>query len=75
MIIVNVDKLSEINKKYCKDKAKQLIAKTDWAVLPDRSVMLDNASDFVQYRTQLLDLILNPVENPVFPTEPTPRWK
>jgi hypothetical protein len=75
MIIVNVDKLSEIKKQNCKDKAKQLIAKTDWAVLPDRSVMLDNASDFVQYRTQLLDLILNPVENPVFPTEPTPRWK
>lgn len=62
-------------KQDCKDEAKRRIALTDWSVLPDRSVMLENASDFVTYRTALLNLILSPVDNPTWPTEPTPRWK
>lgn len=66
---------SDIAKQDCKDEAKRRIALTDWSVLPDRSVMLENASDFVTYRTALLNLILSPVDNPTWPTEPTPRWK
>lgn len=62
-------------KQDCKNEAKRRIALTDWSVLPDRSVMLENASDFVTYRTALLNLILSPVDNPTWPTEPTPRWK
>ena len=65
----------ELKKQDCKDEAKRRIALTDWSVLPDRSVMLDNSSDFVTYRTALLNLILSPVDNPTWPTEPTPRWK
>ena len=56
----------------CKAKAKELIAATDWAVLPD--VGLANVSDFTAYRATLRQLILNPVANPVWPTEPTPVW-
>lgn len=62
-------------KQDCKDKAKQLIAQTDWSQLPDRSSMIKNLQDFISYRDKLLELILNPVENPVFPDEPEPIWK
>lgn len=56
----------------CKTKAKQLIAATDWSVLPD--VGLQNKSEFEAYRAQLRALIVTPVANPVWPTEPSPVW-
>lgn len=56
----------------CKAKAKEFIAATDWAVLPD--VGLQNKSEFEAYRATLRALILNPVADPVFPTEPQPVW-
>jgi hypothetical protein len=59
-------------KQECKDKAKTLISKCDWSVLPD--VNLQNKSDFENYRSRLRELIVNPVENPVFPIEPDPIW-
>ena len=59
-------------KQNCKNQAKQLIASTDWSVLPD--VNITNKSEFENYRTQLRNLILNPVENPIFPIEPNPIW-
>ena len=57
----------------CKTKAKELIAAVDWAVLPD--VGLANVADFTAYRATLRALILNPVADPVFPTEPQPVWE
>lgn len=72
MIIVNENKYHEIQKESCKSKAKDLIANCDWSVLPD--VKLQNKSDFENYRSQLRELILNPVEDPIFPTEPQPIW-
>ncbi len=57
----------------CKAKAKQLIATTDWAVLPD--VGLKNSADFVTYRGILRGLIITPVADPVWPTEPAPIWE
>jgi hypothetical protein len=59
----------------CKNQAKMLIAKSDWSVLPDRSIMIENISNFIDYRNTLLNLIINPVENPDFPKEPDPIWK
>lgn len=56
----------------CKNKAKTLIAASDWSVLPD--VGLANVSDFQAYRGALRALILNPVVDPVWPTEPNPVW-
>lgn len=56
----------------CKTKAKQLIAACDWSALPD--VGLVNQADFIAYRAALRALIINPVADPVWPTEPTPDW-
>lgn len=57
----------------CKEKAKELIAASDWAALPD--VGLKNAAEFVTYRGILRGLIITPVADPVWPTEPTPIWE
>lgn len=59
-------------KQNCKNQAKSLIASSDWSVLPD--VNIANKSEFESYRSVLRNYILNPVENPVFPTEPAPIW-
>lgn len=66
---------SKYEKENCKNEAKSKIAQSDWAVLPDRSPMLNNLQDFIDYRNKLLEYILNPVENPIFPVEPQPIWK
>ena len=62
----------QAQKDACKAQAKALLAASDWSVLPD--VGLTNKSDFIAYRSALRNLALNPVENPTFPTEPTPVW-
>ena len=72
MITTNQEKLSKLKKSECKAKAKELIANTDWSVLPD--VNLQNKSEFENYRSILRNLILNPIEDPIFPIEPTPIW-
>lgn len=61
-----------VAKDQCKAKAKELLAASDWSVLSD--VGLQNAADFVAYRTTLRNYVINPVEQPVFPTEPNPVW-
>lgn len=72
MIVVNQDKLKEFKKNNCKEESKKLIAQSDWSVLPD--VKIQNKTEFENYRSILRELILNPIENPVFPTEPVPIW-
>jgi hypothetical protein len=56
----------------CKAEAKKRIAATDWAVLSD--VGLQNQAEFVAYRAALRALIVTPVAEPSFPTEPQPVW-
>ena len=72
----SIEYLNEWNVKLlkdnCKIKAKQLIFNCDWSVLPD--VKIYNKSEFESYRETLRNLILNPVENPIFPSEPQPIW-
>jgi hypothetical protein len=63
---------TQAQKDSCKAQAKALLAASDWSVLPD--VGLTNKTDFESYRATLRNLALNPVENPTFPTEPTPVW-
>jgi hypothetical protein len=63
---------SEYKKIECKNKAKILIVNSDWSVLPD--VKLTNKIEFENYRSILRNLILNPIEDPIFPVEPTPIW-
>ena len=72
MIIVDHKRLSEFKKQNCKDESKKRIANSDWSVLLD--VNLVNKSEFEAYRSQLRNLILNPVEDPIFPEEPQPIW-
>ena len=64
--------LEAAEKNQCSATAKQLIAASDWSVLPD--VNLTNKADFESYRATLRELILNPVTNPVWPVEPQPVW-
>jgi hypothetical protein len=56
----------------CKAEAKQRLANTDWSVLPD--VVVKNKLEFETYRSQIRELVLNPVADPVWPTEPQPVW-
>jgi hypothetical protein len=63
---------TQAQKDACKAQAKSLLAASDWASLSD--VDLTNKADFIAYRSALRNLALNPVENPTFPTEPTPVW-
>jgi tRNA G37 N-methylase Trm5 len=63
---------TQAQKDTCKERAKQLLSATDWSILPD--VALINKPDFEAYRAELRELVLNPVANPTFPTEPTPVW-
>lgn len=56
----------------CKEKAKQLLAETDWAVLPD--VGLANQDAFVFYRLNLRNLVKSPVADPVFEDVPQAIW-
>ena len=72
MIIVNEEKLSKFKKDNCKQEAKKRIANCDWSVLSD--VNISNKSEFESYRSELRNLILNPVEDPIFPEEPQPIW-
>lgn len=72
MIIVDQNKLSEFKKNNCKEEAKKRISNSDWSVLPD--VNITNKSEFESYRSQLRNLIINPVEDPIFPVEPNPIW-
>lgn len=64
--------LSIKKKEQCKSESKKRIANCDWSVLPD--VNISNKSEFENYRSQLRNLILNPVEDPIFPEEPQPIW-
>jgi hypothetical protein len=62
-----------VAKDNCSTQAKSLLAASDWAVLPD--VGLKNSADFVTYRGILRGYAIQPVVDPVWPTEPTPVWE
>ena len=63
---------SDTNKSNCEKESKKRIANSDWSVLPD--VKLTNKVEFENYRSILRNLILNPIEDPIFPVEPKPIW-
>jgi hypothetical protein len=63
---------AQAQKDACKEKAKSLLAQTDWAVLSD--VGLKNSADFVTYRGILRGLVIQPQETPDFPVEPKAVW-
>jgi len=61
-------------KAECKNKAKSLLANTDWSQMSDVDVVLANKAEFDAYRAVVRDLFLRPVPNPTWPEEPTAVW-
>lgn len=66
-------------KSLCKSQASQLLYETDWTTIPDvanpaNNPYLMNQADFIAYRNTVRQLAVNPVVNPVFPTQPTAQW-
>jgi hypothetical protein len=70
----------EANKLACSDQAKAILTATDWTSIPDvgnpdaSNPYLMNQAAFIAYRSQIRALAVNPVVNPVFPTQPTEQW-
>ena len=64
----------EFKKNQCKDEAKRRIKEYDWITDDATTPQLINKSDFYAYRSALRELILNPVENPVWPEIPQEEW-
>lgn len=70
------EKIKELFSRYetdikldsCKSTAKEKIEKTDWIFLSD--VKIENKKEILEYRKILRNLILKPVENPIFPDIP-----
>lgn len=64
----------------CKVTASGLLSSTDWSTIPDvadpqvSNPYLVNASEFAAYRSQVRALAVNPVADPVWPTQPTEQW-
>ena len=64
----------------CKQTAIGLLNATDWTTIPDvanpsaSNPYLMNQGAFIAWRSQVRALAVNPVANPVFPTQPTEQW-
>lgn len=71
---------AEAKKLDCKNQAVQILQATDWTSIGDvgnpqmSNPYLVNQAAFIQYRSQIRALAINPVENPVWPTQPTEQW-
>jgi len=63
---------TQAQKDACKAQAKALLSASDWSTLSD--VGLANSAEYLTYRGILRSLVINPVVNPTWPTEPTPIW-
>ena len=64
----------------CTNQASALLSATDWTSISDvanpavSNPYLMNQSAFLSYRSQLRQLAVYPVANPVWPTKPTEQW-
>ena len=64
----------------CKAKAVQILNDTDWTSIGDvgnpqmSNPYLVNQAAFIAYRSQIRQLAVNPVVDPVWPTQPTAQW-
>ena len=63
----------------CKQQASALLYKTDWTTIadvadPTNNPYLTNQAEFITYRNEVRKLAVNPVADPVWPTEPQPTW-
>ena len=64
----------------CKSTATGILSQTDWAAIPDvadplkSNPYLENQAEFVAYRSTIRNYAVNPVVDPVWPTQPTEQW-
>ena len=81
--IMTVDNQVALNN--CKAQATTILQATDWTSIGDvgnpqmsnpqmSNPYLVNQAEFITYRSQVRALAVNPVANPVFPTQPTAQW-
>jgi hypothetical protein len=54
-------------------QAENLLAESDWSVLPD--VPLVNKSEWETYRSALRQIAINPTIDPTWPTKPQTIWQ
>ena len=60
--------------------ATGLLNATDWTAIPDvadplkSNPYLTNQAEFVAYRSTIRNYAVNPVVDPVWPTQPTEQW-
>ena len=64
----------------CKQTATSILSSTDWTSISDvgdptkANPYLVNQAEFIAYRSQIRALAVNPVANPVWPTQPIEQW-
>lgn len=59
----------------CKTQAQLLLNQSDFADLYSVRNKLENIDEWDNYRNQIRELRINPVENPIFPDKPQTIWK
>lgn len=70
----------QADKITCKQQAVTLLQATDWTTIPDvanpsaSNPYLMNQGAFIAWRSQVRALAVNPIANPIFPTQPTEQW-
>ena len=70
----------EADKLSCKAQATSILQTTDWTSIADvgdptkANPYLVNQAEFIAYRSTVRGYAVNPVVNPVFPTQPTEQW-
>lgn len=63
----------------CKQQASALLYETDWTTIPDvanpaNTPYLKNQTEFIAWRSQIRQLAVNPIANPIFPPKPNEVW-
>ena len=71
---------AEANKLDCSAQAKAILQTTDWTSIADvgdptkSNPYLVNQADFIAYRSTVRNYAVNPVVDPIWPTQPTEQW-
>lgn len=59
----------------CKTQAQILLNESDFTDLYSVRNKLENINEWDNYRNQIRELRINPIENPIFPDKPKTIWK
>jgi hypothetical protein len=71
---------NEVAKQNCKSEATSILSQTDWTSIPDvgnpdaSNPYLVNQAEFISYRSTIRNYAVNPVVDPIWPTQPTEQW-